>query len=574
MDSNKTVTATFTEIYYNLTINVVGSGGTTTPAPGVHSYPCGTVVDLEAFPDTCWDFAGWSGDKITMDNPTTILMDSNKTVIATFTEDCYILTVDIIGHGSVTVDPDNPCYLYGEEPELTATADTGWEFEGWSGDLTGSELVENIFMDDDKGVTATFKQIGWDATLTISGAVSLATVDTVVFGEKALASNGIDDYDLPKPDAPPSPYVYAWFATELPDPYDALWEDYRHLLDENTWDLKIETDGTGIRTLVTIAWNSADVTMSTYDYVGLYDMLTGHLVADMKYEDTYSYWADNGMSYHFQIRARNNHPPVANDDSYETNENTVLVVDAPGVLTNDADDGTFGVISVNTTLTQGSILDWDYDGSFVYKPPVGVSGFTDEFSYEISDGTYSAIATVYIEVVTLNRILIEDGWNLISIPVGEDIDKTTIIVEYDGAWHTWADAISDHMILGFTYGWQAGMYSNEVVLEPGEGYWMWAYEDCDLLIPSNVPADNHITYLDVGWNLVGVHEDDLEKTQLRVQYDGQYRLWNYAVTHGVILDFVYDWDRADQNYDLSNTFVSGYGYWVYAYQGCALKEPL
>ena len=509
-------------------------------------------------------------------------MDGNKAVTATFTEDQYTLDITIVGGGDVTKNPDQSTYTYGTVVELTATADYGWEFEGWSGPDAGEINVDDeITMTKDMEVTATFKQTGWDATLTISGTVSLTTEDTVVFGEKELADNGIDIYDLPKSPTPPdAPYVYAWFNTSLAVPYDFLWEDYRHLGDENTWNLKVLTDGDLERVWVTIAWAPVDVS-SVYDYVGLYDMLTENcVVPDMRIVGTYSYWADNGMEYWFQIRSGMNHPLFANDDNYETNENTVLVVDAPGVLGNDIDpDGDdIWVDSMDTTSTLGGSITWVDDGSFVYTPPVGEGGVTDSFTYVATDGEYYSSATVYIEIIALNRISIEDGWNLFSIPIGENIDKTTIIVEYGSPleWHTWAEALSDGVILKFTYGWQAGCYTDGKgnTLEPGEGYWMWAFEDCDLLIPSNAPTDNHITYLDDGWNLVGVHEDDLIKTQLRVQYDGEYRLWTYAVTHGVILDFVYDWDRTNQNYALSDIFVSSYGYWVYAYQGCALKEPL
>ena len=583
MNDDKVVSALFTEDCYDLVITPDGNGHVVVD-PLETCYLYGEEPELTAVADPGWTFDHWSGDLSGDINPTTIFMDDDKVVTATFTEDCYILAVSQIGEGLIVIDPLETCYLYGETVTLTETAEIGWEFGGWSGDDAG-DLVPvlsswTILMDDDKDLTATFDQVAWDATLAISGTVSLGITDTVVFGEKELAENGIDEYDIVKSPTPPeAPYVYAWLATDLDVPYDFLWEDYRHLGDENTWDLWIETDGDLDRVEITITWNPADVAMGEYDYVGLYDMLTGHcVVPDMTSVGTYSYWADNGMAYWFQIRTSMNHPLVANDDDYKTNENTVLTVDAPGVLGNDVDpDGDdLWVSSMDTISTLGGSITWVDDGSFVYTPPVGVSDDTDSFTYTATDGTFSDSATVFVEIVALNSISVKAGWNLFSIPIGEDIDKTTIIVEYDSDWHTWDEAIINGKILGFTYGWQAGGYTDGKgnTLVPGEGYWMWAFEDCDLLIPSNDPTDNHITYLDEGWNLVGVHEEDLDKTYLCVQYDGEYRLWTYAVSHGIILDFVYDWDRAGQTYALSNFFDSGYGYWVYAYQGCALKEPL
>jgi uncharacterized repeat protein (TIGR02543 family) len=70
-------------VQYQLTVNVVGSG-TTVPAAGTHLYDAGTVVNLTATADAGWTFSGWSGDLGGSENPTTILMDGNKTVTATF----------------------------------------------------------------------------------------------------------------------------------------------------------------------------------------------------------------------------------------------------------------------------------------------------------------------------------------------------------------------------------------------------------------------------------------------------------------------------------------------------------
>ena len=48
------------------------------------TYIYGTVVTLTAFADVGWSFGGWSGDAYGTDNPTTVTMTDNKTVIATF----------------------------------------------------------------------------------------------------------------------------------------------------------------------------------------------------------------------------------------------------------------------------------------------------------------------------------------------------------------------------------------------------------------------------------------------------------------------------------------------------------
>jgi uncharacterized repeat protein (TIGR02543 family) len=155
MNGNKTVTATFTQIQYTLTINIVGSG-TVTRNPNLATYPAGTSVLLTANAGTGWTFTGWSGDLNGSTNPDTITMDSDKTVTATFTAIQYTLTINIVGSGTVTKNPDQATYQYGDVVQLTAQADTNWNFDSWSGDLSGSTNPGTITISGNQTVTANF----------------------------------------------------------------------------------------------------------------------------------------------------------------------------------------------------------------------------------------------------------------------------------------------------------------------------------------------------------------------------------------------------------------------------------
>ena len=192
MDSDKEVTATFTEIppeLYTLTVNIVGSGSVTVNGDP-YTIPVtveeGTTLNLEAFAAAGHEFAGWSGD-LTGTNPiASILMDSDKAVTATFEEippELYTLTVTIVGSGSVTVNGDTytiPVTVEdGTTLSLTALPAIGWQFDGWSGDLTGDASPQGILMDSDKEVTATFTEIPpeeYTLTVTIVGS-GIVTVD-------------------------------------------------------------------------------------------------------------------------------------------------------------------------------------------------------------------------------------------------------------------------------------------------------------------------------------------------------------------------------------------------------------
>ena len=75
-----------TPIQYTLTVINVGSASVTLdPADG--TYDAGTEVQLTPIPGSGWAFNGWSGDLSGYSNPDTIVMNSDKTVAATFDED-------------------------------------------------------------------------------------------------------------------------------------------------------------------------------------------------------------------------------------------------------------------------------------------------------------------------------------------------------------------------------------------------------------------------------------------------------------------------------------------------------
>ncbi len=85
MDSDKTVTAVFTEIpQYTLTVDTEGQGDVSLNPTG-GTYDEGTQVTLTAIEAPGWKFDHWEGDLSGDDNPATITMNSDKTVTAVFT---------------------------------------------------------------------------------------------------------------------------------------------------------------------------------------------------------------------------------------------------------------------------------------------------------------------------------------------------------------------------------------------------------------------------------------------------------------------------------------------------------
>ncbi len=68
----------------------------------------------------------------------------------------FSLTVEHVGNGTTTKNPDKLEYLWGESVTLTATADPAWLFIGWSGDVTGNDNPLVITITGNTNVTALF----------------------------------------------------------------------------------------------------------------------------------------------------------------------------------------------------------------------------------------------------------------------------------------------------------------------------------------------------------------------------------------------------------------------------------
>ena len=135
--------------------------------PDQITYHYGDEVELTASTDTGWTFTRWSGALSSTDNPETLMITWDQTVTANFEQKEFFITLDIIGDGSINVEPEKTAYHYGDVVTLTASADPGWTFTNWSGDLTGSDNPQTLELTGNATVTANFFT-GIDLSITIS----------------------------------------------------------------------------------------------------------------------------------------------------------------------------------------------------------------------------------------------------------------------------------------------------------------------------------------------------------------------------------------------------------------------
>jgi hypothetical protein len=162
------ITANFEEIplgQFVLTTSSTDGGSVTTPGEESAPYAEGTVVDLVAEAEDCYEFTEWTGDVDTVADvysaSTSITIDADKSVTASFAPFSYNLTVDSTDGGEVT-SPGEGTFPYdcGTVVDLVAEADSGYNFVIWSGD-TGTvadveAAVTTITMSGNYSITANF----------------------------------------------------------------------------------------------------------------------------------------------------------------------------------------------------------------------------------------------------------------------------------------------------------------------------------------------------------------------------------------------------------------------------------
>ena len=203
-----------------LTVTKTGGGtGTVTSSPsgincgGVCSYgfSSGAVVTLTATASIGSAFTGWSGACSGMERTCTVRMDAGVSANAAFSSYPLTVTKTGSGTGAVTSSPQgiscgSTCsheFSSGAVVTLTATADAGSVFTGWSGDtcngITNTSCA--LTMDAGKSISASFKLV----------CSYSATPATISFGYKGgyknvtISAVNAGRVSCPKPDIMPGP---------------------------------------------------------------------------------------------------------------------------------------------------------------------------------------------------------------------------------------------------------------------------------------------------------------------------------------------------------------------------------
>ncbi len=164
ISSNRTLVANFAinTFTLGLTANPT-AGGTVTKTADLTRYDYGTLVQLTATANAGYTFTNYTeGTTILSTNSGyQISMTSNRVIVANFTQNAYTLTLNVnpSGGGTVSKTPNQATYTLGATVQISATANSGYTFTGWTGDTTGTTSPLTITMRSNKNITANFTAI-------------------------------------------------------------------------------------------------------------------------------------------------------------------------------------------------------------------------------------------------------------------------------------------------------------------------------------------------------------------------------------------------------------------------------
>lgn len=191
-----------TQQYYLTTAVSPSGGGAIGPPSGW--YNSGAQVSVTAAPAAGYTFAGFSGNLAGTALPQVLAMNSNKSVTANFTATPpgqYSLTTSVNTAGTGTITPGSSSFSSGQQVQVTAAVNPGYQFESFTGVDSSNGTVGYVTMNSNRSVTANFAQS--PSPLTITTATPLPGGNFGVAYSQTLAATG---------GTPP----YAWSVADPP----------------------------------------------------------------------------------------------------------------------------------------------------------------------------------------------------------------------------------------------------------------------------------------------------------------------------------------------------------------------
>ncbi|MBN1281148.1 MAG: hypothetical protein JXA00_05820 [Candidatus Thermoplasmatota archaeon] len=198
-----------------------------------------------------------------------------------------------------------------------------------------------------------------------------------------------------------------------------------------------------------------------------------------------------------------------------------------------------------------------------------------------TDGQCEVNETYWFTTEGLAGASLDPEWNFIALPVNLSVNTTNLVVVNDGTLYTWGQAVAQGLIINDIFSWNATYQVYEfgpqiTMLNPGQGYWMYAYQSCELWAINLTPlvTTEYITTLLTGWNMIGLpFTSAVNKTHLIVRYNNVEYNWTEATTNNpLVLGDLFGWEALLGQYYSADILQPGRCYWMYAYYDCILKK--
>ena len=151
---------------------------------GAGIYNPGSSITISATPQAGYSFAYWTGSGPTDPNAstTTISMTEDRNLTAVFQQNSYQLSASIVPANSAEITGTG-AYTYGELATLSFSSITsGYAFESWAGDATGSDTPLSLIVTESTTVTANFGLIDLELNVTADPGGSVTGGGLIQYG--------------------------------------------------------------------------------------------------------------------------------------------------------------------------------------------------------------------------------------------------------------------------------------------------------------------------------------------------------------------------------------------------------
>ena len=167
VEGNRNLVANFTLNNYNVTVSANPSNGGTATGGGTFTY--GQSCTVTATANTGYTFSNWTenGNVVSSNANYTFTVNSNRTLVANFTENTYTITISANPSNGGTATGGGT-FTYGQNCTVTATANTGYTFTNWTenGNVVSNNADYTFTVEGNRNLVANFTAITY--TITVS----------------------------------------------------------------------------------------------------------------------------------------------------------------------------------------------------------------------------------------------------------------------------------------------------------------------------------------------------------------------------------------------------------------------